>query len=105
MFIKINFSEWVWIYISKTFYVMKYNIFFHSLKLQKKKKPKTKKEQKKKQPRKQTKKRYLYSFSFYKYKNWKKKYAIKVLQIIYIIKTRLYVIHHKNIAYITVKVK
>lgn len=70
MFIKINFSEWVWIYISKTFYVMKYNIFFHSLKLQKKK-PKTKKEQKK-QPRKQTKKRYLYSFSFYKYKNWKK---------------------------------
>lgn len=70
---------------------MKYNIFFHSLKLQKKK-PKTKKEQKKPQKTNKQKNDIFIRFLF-KNIRIEKKYAIKILQIIYIIKTRLYVKH------------
>lgn len=71
---------------------MKYNIFFHSLKLQKKKKPKTKKEQKNPQKTNKQKNDIFIRFLFINIRI-EKKNAIKVLQIIYIIKTRLYVIH------------
>lgn len=70
---------------------MKYNIFFHSLKLQKKK-PKTKKEQNKKNPENKQKNDIFIRFPFINIRI-EKKYAIKILQIIYIIKTRLYFIH------------
>lgn len=70
---------------------MKYNIFFHSLKLQKKK-PKTKKEQKNPQKTNKQKNDIFIRFLF-KNIRIEKKYAIKILQIIYIIKTRLYVKH------------
>lgn len=72
---------------------MKYNIFFHSLKLQKK--PKNKKRtKKKKKPQKTNKqKNDIFIRFLFINKRIEKKYAIKILQIIYIIKTRLYVIH------------
>lgn len=75
---------------------MKYNIFFHSLKLPKKKKTKQKRKKQKKNNKKKktkkTKKNDIFIRILFINIRIGKKYAIKVLQIIYIIKTRLYVI-------------